>query len=144
MFEAMKSIIVKEEQALGRMSKHWNLLFGHLSGKHQVPVDHSHLHLPAIFSNQVGGVLSRCHIVKFNHFLKPTHCSNSCQVILHSKNFPIIFGACWNGWNVDVTIDIGVGAVLQGKLDMQGHPYLGDGEGGAGVLLAVAGSLMGE
>ena len=45
---------------------------------------------------------------------------------------------------VDVVIDIGVGAVPQGKLDMQGHPYLGDGEGGAGVLLAVAGSLMRE
>ena len=27
---------------------------------------------------------------------------------------------------------------------MQGHPYLGDGEGGAGVLLTVAGSLMRE
>ena len=45
---------------------------------------------------------------------------------------------------VDVVIDIGVGAVPQAKLDMQGHPYLGDGEGGAGVLLAVAGSLMRE
>ena len=37
-----------------------------------------------------------------------------------------------------------LGAVLQGKLDMQSQPYLGDGEGGAGVLLAVAGSLMRE
>ena len=27
---------------------------------------------------------------------------------------------------------------------MKGHPYLGDGEGGADVLLAVAGSLMRE
>ena len=50
----------------------------------------------------------------------------------------------WDRWNIDVAVDIGVGAVLQGKLDMQGHPYLGDGEGGAGVLLAVAGSLMRE
>ena len=30
------------------------------------------------------------------------------------------------------------------EFDMQGHPYLGDGEGGAGVLLAVASSLMTE
>ena len=56
----------------------------------------------------------------------------------------IISGSFWDCWNVDVTVNIGVGAVLQDKLDMQGHTYLGDGEGGAGVLLAVAGSLMGE
>ena len=63
---------------------------------------------------------------------------------MHIIDVSIISGGCWDRWNVDVTVDIGVGAALQGKLDMQGHPYLGDGEGGAGVLLAVAGSLMRE
>ena len=59
---------------------------------------------------------------------------------MHMIRCSIISGGCWDRWNVDVAVDIGVGAVLQGKLDMQGHPYLGDSEGGAGVLLAVAGS----
>ena len=63
---------------------------------------------------------------------------------MHSTNASIISSACWNCWNVDVTVDKGVGAALKNKLDMQGHPYLGDGEGGAGVLLAVAGSFLGE
>ena len=66
------------------------------------------------------------------------------QVLPHVLNAPIISCACWDSWYVDVAVDVGVGALLEGKLDMQGHPYLGDGEGGAGVLLAVAGSLMGE
>ena len=57
-------------------------------------------------------------------------------------NSSIISGGCWDRWNVDVAVDIGVGAILQSKLDMQGHPYLGDGERGASVLLADAGFLM--
>ena len=59
------------------------------------------------------------------------------QVIKHSINFSIIFGASWDCWNVDVTVNEGEGAILVEEFDMQGHPDLGDGEGGAGVLLAV-------
>ena len=84
------------------------------------------------------------HTFKFIKFLNPSHWFDSVQEFPHTINTAIISGARWNCWNVDVTVDKGVGAVLQAKLDMQGHPYLGDGEGGAGVLLAVAGSLMGE
>ena len=64
--------------------------------------------------------------------------------MLHSNNSSIICGACWDCWNVDVTVNEGEGAIHVGEFDMQGKPYLGDAEGGAGVLLAVAGSLMGE
>ena len=67
---------------------------------------------------------------------------NSCQVILHRTRGSIILGACWDCWNVDVTVDEGAGAILVEEFDMQGHPYLGDGEGGVDLLLAVAGSLM--
>ena len=63
---------------------------------------------------------------------------------MHNTNVSIISGACWDCWNVDVTVNEGAGAIPVEEFDMQGHPYLGDGEGGAGVLLAVAGSLMRE
>ena len=88
--------------------------------------------------------MGRYHIVLFSPFLKPAHWTNSAQIIIHISKASIISGASWYCWNVDVTVDEGVGAILQKKLDMQGHSYLGDGEGGAGVLLAVAGSLMRE
>ena len=103
-----------------------------------------HLHLPALCSNQVGRVFSRFHIVKLTTFLKPAHWTNSCQVIMCITNVSIISGACWNCWNVDVTVNEGVGAIRVEEFDMQGHPYLCDGDGGASVLLAVACFHMGE
>ena len=57
---------------------------------------------------------------------------------------PIISGACWDCWNVDFSVSEGKGAIRVEKFHVQGHPNLGDGEGGAGILLAVAGSLMRE
>ena len=119
-------------------------MLDHLSGKHQVPVEHPHLHLPALRSHKVVGITSISHMVKFVQFLKPAHWSNSFQVTNHLTDIPVVSGASWDCWNVDVTVNEGVGAIPVKELDMQGHPYLGDGEGGAGVLLAVAGSLMGE
>ena len=89
-------------------------------------------------------VFYNTHFFKFTPFLDPAHRSFSHKVVLHGSTVSIISSACWDRWNVDVTVNIGIGAVLQDKLDVQGHPYLGDGQGGAGVLLAIAGSLMGE
>ena len=100
--------------------------------------------LTAFNPNQMGRRTDRTHIFQFTKFIKPAHWGCFQQVLPHLISTSIISSTCWDCWNVDVTVDIGVGAVLQGKLDMQGHPYLGDGEGGAGVLLAVAGSLMRE
>ena len=83
-------------------------------------------------------------IFQFTDFLKPPHWFDSPQVFYFMTNVSLIFGECWDGWNVDVAINKGEGAVLQSKFDMQGQSYLCDGEGGAGVLLAVAGFLMRE
>ena len=77
-------------------------------------------------------------------FLKPAHWLFSQQVFLRTSNASIILSARWDCWNVDVTVNEGIRAIHVEEFDMQGHPYLGDGEGGAGVLLAVAGSLMRE
>ena len=55
------------------------------------------------------------------------HWFDSHQEFPHTTNASIISSACWNSWNVDVTVDKGVGAILQRELDMQGHTYLGDG-----------------
>ena len=48
--------------------------------------------------------------------------------------------SCWDCWNVEFKED--AVAIPMEEFELQGHPYFGDGEGGAGVLLAVAGSLM--
>ena len=69
---------------------------------------------------------------------------DSHQVVLRIRDCSSISGGCWDRWNVDVTVNEGEGAIPVEEFDMQGHPDLGDSEGGAGVLLAVAGSLMRE
>ena len=139
-----KRVVSQRKSRLWKEVKSIEQNSGHLSGKHSVPIDHPHLHLPALCSNQVGGVTRSSHIFKFTTFFKPAHWLNSCQVIIRSNNCSIISGAYRDCWNVDVTVNEGAGAILEEEFDMQGHPYLGDGEGGAGVLLAVAGSLMEE
>ena len=53
-FESFKGSVVEEEQALKRRSRHLNVYCSHLSRKHNVPVEHPHLHLPALCSHQVG------------------------------------------------------------------------------------------
>ena len=83
-------------------------------------------------------------MIKFTPFLKPAYGTNSCQVIKHFRNASIISGACWDCWNVDITVNESVGAIPVEEFYMQRHPDLGEGEGGAGVLLAVAGSFVGE
>ena len=55
--------------------------------------------------------------------------------------------SCWDCWNVEFKED--AVAIPMEEFELKGlqckaTPYFGDGEGGAGVLLAVAGSLMGE
>ena len=113
----------------------------HLSWKHSFLIDHSHLHLPA-FCLAEGTKTSQ--VFQFIIFLQPAHWFFSSQVFSSISRLSIISGACWNCWDVDVTVNEGEGAIPLEEFDMQGHPDLGDGEGGAGVLLAVAGSLMRE
>ena len=61
---------------------------------------HPQLHLPALCSNQVGGVFSSSHTFKFVKFLKSAYWSKSCQVILQLRKISILFVACWD-WDFD-------------------------------------------
>ena len=61
---------------------------------------HPQLHLPALCSNQVGGVFSSSHTFKFVKFLKPAKWSRSCQVILQLREVSILSVACWD-WDFD-------------------------------------------
>ena len=83
-------------------------------------------------------------VFKLSQFLQPAHWFGCSQIVMYFMDFSIVWSTGGDCWYVYVTVNKGAGTVLQGKLDMQGHPYLGDGEGGAGVFLAVAGSLMRE
>lgn len=54
--------------------------------------------------------------------------------------FSVIWSVGWDGWHIEVTVHCS--AVRE--LNMQGCSYLGDGDIGAGELLAVASLLVAE
>ena len=78
-------------------------------------------------------------------FLKPAHrIIGKDKILANVHNASIISCACGDRWDVYITIDESGEAVLEDKLYVQGHPYLGEGEAGASVLLAITCPLMGE
>ena len=108
----------------------------------------SHHHLPVLCMD--GAVEERrpssfAHVHKFTPFLKPAHrIIGKDKILANVHNASIISCACGDRWDVYITIDESGEAVLEDKLYVQGHPYLGEGEAGASVLLAITCPLMGE
>ena len=108
----------------------------------------SHYHLPVLCMD--GAVEERrpssfAHVHKFTPFLKPAHrIIGKDKILANVHNASIISCACGDRWDVYITINESGGAILEDKLYVQGHPYLGEGEAGASVLLAIACPIMGE
>ena len=87
---------------------------------------------------------SSCHGLQLVLLLEPTDRTQEPEEPFDLIDAPVIFRADWDRRDVQVAVNVAERAILQKELNVDGHSYLGNCQGGTCILLTIAGSLVAE